>query len=85
MQPRVENGNANPLMLCEPLRCTLFIWVRVRFSPSGWQVKNNSAFRAMPLARSWPHLMVSDFLFFFSPPKTDEAFSESETTAMQFS
>lgn len=72
MQPRVENGNANPLLLCEPLRRTL-ISLRVRFSPSGWQVRNNSAFRgAVPLARSWPCLTVSDLLFFFfSSPRQD--------------
>lgn len=63
VQPRVENGNANPPALFEPLRRTLFILVRVGFSPSGWQVRNNSAFRP----GSWPcltHLISDSFLFF---------------------
>lgn len=70
VQPRVENGNANPLVLCEPLRRTLFTWLKISFLPSGWQVKSNPALISVPMARFWPGPVFSDLVLLFTTGMT---------------
>lgn len=69
VQPRVENGNGNP-PLCDPLKRTLFTWLRISFSPSGWQVKSNPDLISVPMARFWPGTVVSDLVLLFTTGMT---------------